>query len=114
MLLLLKKKEKKWKSYSQKCNTLNPDTLGIFFMQKIIQNIFAKCIGCYINLLSYVYPKKAYALAYTLFSNPRKGKFKAHKLSKTLSSAVQEKHSFEEHVFHTYTWKGNEDTLLLS
>jgi len=82
-------------------------------MQKIIQNIFAKCIGCYINLLSYVYPKKAYALAYTLFSNPRKGKFKAHKLPKTLSSAVQEKHSFEEHVFHTYTWKGNEDTILL-
>lgn len=82
-------------------------------MQKIIQSILAKTIGLYINTLSYVYPQKAYALAYTFFSNPRKGKLKAHDLPKTLLKAKQEKHSFNEHTFHTYTWKGNDEIILL-
>ena len=107
------KKKKKWINYSQNYNTLNPDKLGIFFMQKIIQKALAKSIGAYINLLSYIAPQKSHALAYKLFSEPRDGKLNPKKLPKTLLKSVQESHTFNNHQFQTYTWKGNDDIILL-
>ncbi|MEC4003880.1 alpha/beta hydrolase [Flavobacterium sp. SUN052] len=82
-------------------------------MQKIIQKVLAKSIGAYINILSYVAPQNAYALAYQFFSEPRKGKLNPYKLPKTLFNAQQKSYSLNEHQFQTYTWNGNDDIILL-
>lgn len=82
-------------------------------MPKIIQNILAKSIGAYINTLSYVAPKKSFALAYQFFSEPRKGRLNLNQLPKALLDAQLESHNLNQHQFQTYTWKGNEDVILL-
>lgn len=82
-------------------------------MKKIIQIISAKSVGLYINCLSYVCPKKAYDLAYKFFSEPRKGKLDINNLPKALLKAELKRHSYNEHNFHTYTWKGNDEVILL-
>lgn len=82
-------------------------------MKKIIQVTLAKSIGGYINVLSYVAPKKSFALAYKFFSEPRKGKLDPNQLPKTLLKAQQESHNYNNHQFFTHTWKGNDDVILL-
>jgi esterase/lipase len=82
-------------------------------MDKTIQFILVKSVGLYINTLSYIAPKKAFALAYKLFSQPRKGKIIEHKISKTLLKAEHVRHKHNEHEFQTYIWKGNEEIILL-
>lgn len=67
----------------------------------------------YINTLSFLAPQKAQKIAYTLFSNPRKGRIKNNKLPKTLSTSVQETLFYQHHSFQTYTWKGNDEVILL-
>lgn len=86
---------------------------GFFFMKKVIQILIAKSVGLYINCLSFVYPKKAYRLAYKFFSEPRKGKLDVNNLPKVLLKAELNSHSFNEHNFHTYTWKGNDEIIVL-
>ncbi|WP_396145007.1 alpha/beta fold hydrolase [Flavobacterium sp.] len=82
-------------------------------MDKTIQFILVKSVGLYINTLSYIAPKKAFALAYKLFSQPRKGRITEHKTPKTLLKAEHVSHKHNEHEFQTYIWKGNEDIILL-
>lgn len=82
-------------------------------MKKTSQLLLAKSIGLYINFLSYVAPKKAYKLAYKFFSEPRKGKLDPNSLPKTLQKASIEQHKFNNHNFHSYTWKGSDDVILL-
>jgi len=82
-------------------------------MDKTIQFILVKSVGLYINTLSYIAPKKAFALAYKLFSQPRKGRITEHKTPKTLLKAEHVSHKHKEHEFQTYIWKGNDDTILL-
>lgn len=82
-------------------------------MDKTIQFILVKSVGLYINTLSYIAPKKAFALAYSLFSQPRKGRITEHKIPKTLLKAEHVSHKHNEHEFQTYIWKGNEDIILL-
>lgn len=83
-------------------------------MEKIIQLIIVKSVGFYINSMSYVAPKKSFALAYKLFSEPRKGRITEQKFPKTLLKADQHiSYSLNEHIFQTYTWKGNDDIILL-
>lgn len=82
-------------------------------MKKILQKIIVKSIGIYINLLSYIAPNKSFELAYKLFSEPRKGRIKQGKIPKTLQKAVHETHKLNQHQFQTYTWKGNDDIILL-
>jgi predicted alpha/beta hydrolase family esterase len=82
-------------------------------MSKIIQNILVKIIGAYINFLSYVAPKKAFAISYKFFSEPRKGKINKNKIPKTLQKDLQQAYSFKEHQIQTYIWKGNDDIILL-
>lgn len=82
-------------------------------MSKNTQNILVKSIGAYINLLSYIAPNKSFGIAYKFFSEPRKGKIKVDKIPKTLQKAYQQAYSFKEHQIQTYTWKGNEETILL-
>lgn len=82
-------------------------------MEKTIQFILVKSVGLYINTLSYIAPKKAFALAYKLFSQPRKGRITEHKIPKTLLKAEHVSHKHNEHEFQTYIWKGNDDIILL-
>ncbi|UFH35639.1 alpha/beta fold hydrolase [Flavobacterium acetivorans] len=82
-------------------------------MKKSIYFVFTKSVGLYINLLSFVSPAKATQLAYSLFSNPRKGKLSKINLPKVLEEAEKETFRHKEHSFQTYTWKGNEKTILL-
>ena len=82
-------------------------------MNKSLYFIFTKSIGLYINILSYVVPKKASQLAYTLFSEPREGKLSKNKLPEILQEAQSETFQFRENSFHTYTWKGNDTVILL-
>ena len=82
-------------------------------MKKIVFFIFTKSIGLYINLLSFVFPKKASQLAYGFFSEPREGKLSKNKLPEILQEAQSEKFQLQEDSFHTYTWKGNDTVILL-
>jgi pimeloyl-ACP methyl ester carboxylesterase len=84
--------------------------LGI---KKRIRFILVKTIGQYINVLSFVYPRKALQLSYSLFSEPRIGKIHKDKLPKVLQNTETETFLHDEHHFQTYTWKGNENKILL-
>jgi pimeloyl-ACP methyl ester carboxylesterase len=82
-------------------------------MKKIVFFIFTKSIGFYINVLSFVLPKKASQLAYAFFSEPREGKLSKNKLPEILQEAQSEMFQLQEDSFHTYTWKGNDTVILL-
>jgi len=82
-------------------------------MKKFLNFLLAKSIGLYINLLSYVFPKKASQLAYGFFSEPRTGKLFSDKLPEVLKSAKTEILEKGEHQFPVYIWEGNETIVLL-
>ncbi len=82
-------------------------------MKKIIYFILTKSIGLYINLLSFVFPKKASLLAYAYFSEPREGKLSKTVLPKILKEAKSETFQHKEHSFQTYSWQGNDTVILL-
>ena len=82
-------------------------------MKKMFFFIFTKSIGLYINLLSFVFPKKASQLAYAFFSEPREGKLSKNKLPEILQEAQSQTFQQEENFFQTYTWKGNDTIILL-
>lgn len=82
-------------------------------MKKTIYFILTKSVGFYINALSYAFPNQANTLAYSIFSEPRKGKLDPNKLPATLSSATIGSFESEGQQYATYTWKGNETVILL-
>ena len=82
-------------------------------MKKNSQLIVAKTIGIYLNFLSFLHLEKAKNIAYQLFSQPRKGKLKKDKLPKVLKTAEQETIQFNQDHIQIYSWKGNQDTILL-
>ena len=82
-------------------------------MKKTVFFIFTKSIGLYINILSFVFPKKASQLAYAFFSEPREGRLSKDKLPGILQEAQSEMFQLGENSFHTYTWKGNDTVILL-
>lgn len=82
-------------------------------MNKIFNTILIKTIGCYINVLSYIFPKQATKLAYKFFSEPRAGKLSAELMPEILNQAEIEIVSSESHRFPIYRWKGNETKILL-
>ena len=82
-------------------------------MQKILYFLLAKSLGLYLNLLSFIFPKKASQLAYAFFSEPRTGKLSKGKLPEILQEATTETFQNGEQTFQAYTWKGNETTILL-
>lgn len=75
--------------------------------------MITKSIGIYLNLISFVFPKKATQLAHSFFSEPRKGKLTKDKLPKTLRETHSEKIQNNEDTIQTYIWKGNETIILL-
>lgn len=82
-------------------------------MKKALYFLFTKSIGLYINLLSFVFPKKANQLAYALFSQPREGKLVKDNLPDILKEAKKTIHQYQNNSFQSYTWQGNENVILL-
>ena len=82
-------------------------------MKKAVYFLFTKSIGLYINLLSFIFPKKANQLAYALFSEPRDGKLLKDKLPEILKETEKEINQYQGDYFQTYTWKGDENVILL-
>jgi esterase/lipase len=83
-------------------------------MKKNIQNILVKSIGGSVNLLSHVAPQQSLALAYKLFSEPRKGKINKNKIPKTLQKSTLQTHHLGDQEFCTYHWEGNNEVILLT
>lgn len=82
-------------------------------MKKTLNNVIAKSLGMYINILSFVLPKKSLKVAYYFFSQPRKGRFSKKELPKILSTSELLSFNHNEHSFQSYIWKGNKDVILL-
>ncbi|WP_300569697.1 alpha/beta hydrolase [Flavobacterium sp.] len=70
-------------------------------------------IGFYINILSFLYPKKSLELAYQFFSEPREGRLSPKNLPEILKEATLEVIEHNGHFLQTYIWKGNENKILL-
>lgn len=75
--------------------------------------LLAKSIGFYINVLSYVAPKKAFGLAYQFFSNPRAGRLQLENVPEILLASERETILVNEHAVQTYRWQGNDSMILL-
>jgi len=82
-------------------------------MQKLLTYAITKLLGLYINILSYIAPKKSTALAYKYFTNPRSGRLIKNNLPAVLQEAEAEMVTHNDMVFQTYTWKGNATKVLL-
>ncbi len=82
-------------------------------MKKLKYLLLAKSIGFYINVLSFVAPKKAVQKAYAIFSTPRKGKIQIDAIPEVLKSAEAVAFDFEDKTIQTYIWKGNETVVFL-
>ncbi|MCG2611189.1 alpha/beta hydrolase [Flavobacterium sp. SM15] len=80
---------------------------------KTIYFVFTKSIGLYVNLMSLVMPKKAAQIAYKFFSEPREGKLNPNSIPEILKEAEKETIILENHTIQTYTWKGNQNKVLL-
>lgn len=82
-------------------------------MKKINYLLLTKSIGFYINLLSFISPKKATQKAYDLFSIPRKGKIILNSIPEILQDAEQVTLDFAGNAIQTYIWKGDETVIFL-
>ena len=82
-------------------------------MKKLVNFFLAKSIGLYINILIFVFPKKATQIAYGFFSEPRRGKLSLNNLPKILQESQTESFQYADNQFQTYTWKGNNNVILL-
>jgi pimeloyl-ACP methyl ester carboxylesterase len=82
-------------------------------MKKILYIILSKGLGLYINILSFVYPKKSLELAYQYFTNPTDGRLNAENLPEILLEANREVITIDDHYFQSYIWPGNENKILL-
>jgi len=82
-------------------------------MQKVLTFLISKSLGLYINLLGYIYPKKASWLAYKYFTHPRDGRLLKEALPEILKEADAEMITHNDFLFQTYTWKGNATKVML-
>ncbi len=82
-------------------------------MKKTQRILLTKSIGLYLNLLSYMLPQHAVALAYRLFSKPRRGRLSPERLPYFLQKAQTQKITLQTHEIQTYLWPGNETRILL-
>jgi predicted alpha/beta hydrolase family esterase len=82
-------------------------------MRKVKYFLLTKSIGLYLNLLGFLYPRKASLLAYELFSHPRMGKLSSENLPPVLQGKKSETLFYGGHHFQTYTWQGNGNIVLL-
>ncbi|ALU26553.1 MULTISPECIES: alpha/beta hydrolase [Myroides] len=72
-----------------------------------------KCLGLLINLLSLFAPKRACAIAYKLFSTPRKGQLKRRDIPYFLSEAHQDRFVYDGLSIQCYRWNQERSELPL-
>lgn len=82
-------------------------------LKKNIRFIVVKTVGQYINILSFIQPKKALHLSYGFFTQPKIGRISKENLPTILHDTHKEIYQHEDHHFQTYTWKGNDNKILL-
>lgn len=82
-------------------------------MKKISHFLLTKSIGLYLNLLSYIAPHKASALAYRFFSEPRTGRLSKELLPQILQESITETLTHNQETVQIYTWSGNDQIILL-
>ena len=82
-------------------------------MQKLLTFLISKLLGLYINILSYIHPKKASHIAYKFFSEPRDGRLIKDMLPDILKEAEAEMITHDDFLFQVYTWQGNDTKVLL-
>ena len=82
-------------------------------MKKINYFLLTKSIGFYINVLSFISPKKATQKAYDLFSIPRKGKITLNAIPEILQNAEALTLDFDGNAIQTYIWKGDKTVIFL-
>ncbi len=82
-------------------------------IKKIQYLILTKSIGFYINTIGVFFPKKASKIAYKLFSQPRIGKLNPLAIPDFLEKAKSRILDYQHHKIQTYTWKGNQNVILL-
>lgn len=82
-------------------------------MPHFVTNIAARCLGFYINTLSYIAPEAANRLAYKYFSQPLYGRLKKHDLPIILREAQTEAIMLNDGYFESYVWPGNDTKVLL-
>jgi pimeloyl-ACP methyl ester carboxylesterase len=82
-------------------------------MSKITYFIVTKSIGLYINLVGFLFPKRATKLAYQFFSEPREGKISKEKMPAVLQNVTTETFEYDGNNFQVYIWEGNENIILL-
>ena len=82
-------------------------------MKRFLFFITTKSYGAYINLLCFIAPKKATLLAFSLFSQPRKGKLNSNQLPPFLAEAKKETFDNNGLQFQTYRWDGDEKIIFL-
>ncbi len=83
-------------------------------MKKLYLFIATKTIGLYLNCLSYFNATSARKKAYTLFSQPRKGRLKKDHLPRTLLYTIHEQFEYKSETIQTYIWEGDETIILLA
>lgn len=82
-------------------------------MKKLKYFLLTKSIGLGLNFKVYFQPKKAAAIAYRLFSQPRRGQLTENNLPEMLQNVPSQNFDAGEHFLKTYTWKGNSNVILL-
>ena len=78
-----------------------------------MKQIIAKCIGTFINIVSFISPRAAGNLAITLFSSPRRKRLKEAEKD-FLETAFIEDIKYDNITIMTYRWIGKKDTILLA
>lgn len=81
-------------------------------MKKIINTLLPLAYGSYFNTLSLFSKEKVAKKAFSLFCSPRKGAVLEHQKN-YLNEAKSDMVSAENIQLQTYTWKGNNKTVLL-
>src|SRR5687768_8626893 len=82
-------------------------------IKKISYFLLTKSLGLYINILVIFSPKKALQLTFALFTEPREGKLSKENLPEILRGTQIQTYQHQDQQFLTYTWKGNDTTILL-
>ena len=78
----------------------------------MLQKIIPLTIGKYLQAKAIIAPKKAIHEAFNIFCTPRKGK-STKKHQEFFDTSLEERIETNEHQIQTYTWAGENKTILL-
>ncbi len=75
--------------------------------------LLTKSVGCALNILGLILPKKAAELGYRLHSEPRVGKLRTEQLPDILENSIKSSFELEGVLYQSYKWQGNSEIILL-